>query len=79
MSEIKMIQDNRCTVSRERTVNLGRFGQDYESEKIFISVQSLATPTYIADLLCQTERILGEEVNKIEERHHATSTKKTKR
>ena len=57
------------TVTRERTVNLGRFGLQYESEKVFISLNDEATDGNIGALLGRAQELLDVEVAKIEAKY----------
>lgn len=71
IKDTKVVQAPRVSVSRSRTISLGRFGLDYEKEEIFISLQSDLDDTTIKKLLDESETLLDEEVRKIEAYHQA--------
>ena len=82
---MQLIQVPRVSVSRERTINLGRFGLQYEAEKIFISVQGdlvpgdgVASDKIIKELLETTETLLDDEVNKVVAFYQETEPKEEK-
>lgn len=70
---IIMQQEARVSVSKSRTVNLGKYGLQYEKEEVFVSVQAdlgegKAKPA-LENLLAKCNEALEAEVKAIEQKY----------